>query len=249
MTIYKYYVYAYLRNKDSKTAKAGTPYYIGKGTGDRYRVKKPNHNVPVPSSNSNIVILEDNLSELGAFAIERRMIAWYGRKDIDTGILLNRTDGGDGTGGYFHSEETKRNMSKAKSGANHPLYGKERTDAVKDKLSEKHGEEWEVITPEGEHMVVHSLTRFCSENDLGQAHLCRGYWKGWKARKVGCEWPELATKERKEPASKYTGVAWHKASKKWRAAIKKNGKHIHLGVFENEEDARDAYIEAKKRGA
>lgn len=30
MTEYKYYVYAYVRSKDSKTAKAGTPYYIGK---------------------------------------------------------------------------------------------------------------------------------------------------------------------------------------------------------------------------
>ena len=26
-----YYIYAYIRNKNSKTATAGTPYYIGKG--------------------------------------------------------------------------------------------------------------------------------------------------------------------------------------------------------------------------
>lgn len=33
--IYQYYVYAYLRKHDSKIAKAGTPYYIGKGRDGR----------------------------------------------------------------------------------------------------------------------------------------------------------------------------------------------------------------------
>lgn len=92
-----FYVYAYLRNKDSKTAKAGTPYYIGKGRDDR--IDQPHKKVPVPADTRNRVKLETNLSEIGAFAIERRMITWYGRKDLGTGILLNRTAGGDGAAG------------------------------------------------------------------------------------------------------------------------------------------------------
>ena len=114
----QYYVYAYIRNKDSKTAPAGTPYYIGKGKGKRAWDKT--HTVKVPNDLKNIVILEANLSNIGALALERRMIRWYGRKDKNTGILLNRTNGGqDGMGwleGIPRGPTTKKKISSSMIG-------------------------------------------------------------------------------------------------------------------------------------
>jgi len=128
-----YYVYAYLD-------KNLIPYYIGKGK--RRRAWSKQHNVIVPTDYALIIVLERNLTELGALAIERRMIRWYGRQNNGTGILLNKTDGGDGNRAWCvtektrqklkaaralrppASDETRRRMSESLRGENNPNFGK-----------------------------------------------------------------------------------------------------------------------------
>ena len=90
------YVYAYLREDNN------TPYYIGKGKGDRLYKK---HNISIPGDNDKILIIDQDLTDGQACLLEIELIANYGRKDLGTGILHNKTNGGDGRAGHIKSAE------------------------------------------------------------------------------------------------------------------------------------------------
>jgi hypothetical protein len=102
-----YYTYAYLREDK-------TPYYIGKGKGDRINSKR--RSIKPPKDRSRIIYLKQNLTEEEAFRHEIYMIDVFGRIDLGTGILYNRTNGGEGPSGWVPSEETRRKISEAGKG-------------------------------------------------------------------------------------------------------------------------------------
>jgi len=105
----KYYTYAYLREDR-------TPYYIGKGKGKRVYYKSKREGLRVPKDRNRIIFLKKNMNEEEAFKHEVYMIAVFGRKDLGTGILHNKTNGGDGCSGYCWSKTSRQKISIAQKG-------------------------------------------------------------------------------------------------------------------------------------
>lgn len=108
-----YYIYLHIKET------TGEPFYIGKGKNQRAYVKQYRNtfwNNIVKKHNYDIIILEENLSEDQALLQEQYWIKRIGRRDLNTGTLVNLTDGGDGQKGYVYTDLHKANMRKAKLG-------------------------------------------------------------------------------------------------------------------------------------
>jgi hypothetical protein len=165
----RFYTYAYLREDR-------TPYYIGKG--QRRRLYE-NSGKPcaTPKDKNQIIFLKQNLTEQEAFKHEIYMIAVFGRRDLHTGILYNKSDGGEGTSGWVASSETREKMSKVHKGK---------------KLSPEHKEilinsrKGKINSQEHNKLIAKALTGIIrsteaknkmSKSKLGEKHPSSNWWK------------------------------------------------------------------------
>jgi len=133
-----FYTYLWLRED-------GTPYYVGKGSGRRAFTSTA-HGVFRPEQ-LNRILVQEQPCEVDAFEVEKFLICYYGRLDLGTGCLRNRTDGGDGASGYKYTEElrqirrnhrhtpeTRRKMKAVHTGH----VGVHHTDETRQKISAVH---------------------------------------------------------------------------------------------------------------
>lgn len=193
----RFYTYAYLRENR-------TPYYIGKGEGNRIYYKRKGEVRP-PKDKSKIIFLKQNLLEEEAFKHEKYMIAVFGRKDLGTGILRNKTNGGEGICGYKHSketrkkigeigrgrkckEETRNKMSDANSGEKSYWYGKSHTQSSKEKMRDaKLGDKnvnckiWKLTFDDGRETIIRGLSVWAEQNGYRHQGI-RLFYQGFRNR-------------------------------------------------------------------
>lgn len=118
-----FYVYGY-----SDPTSPYPYFYIGKGKDDRYLehfqwhlLKQNTHfynrlrSLLLKNVIPIVTFLKSNLTEKQALSFEIEMIIKYGRLDLGTGCLCNLTEGGDGTSGSIHSDETKEKIRKKRA--------------------------------------------------------------------------------------------------------------------------------------
>ncbi len=146
-----YYAYLWLRND-------GTPYYVGKGHGNRAFTGLRNAGQLPPPKSSELILVQEYSSEIDALVAEVFLISYYGRKDKGTGILRNLTDGGDGTSGIIHSEawykkqrdcrlgkKTRPHREDSKQQTRNSLLGRKHTEERRKNQSLAHkGKSWTV---------------------------------------------------------------------------------------------------------
>lgn len=108
----KFYVYIHLKADDK------TPFYIGKGFGDR-AFRKISRNKwwtnTVNKHGFDVEFVKQELYENEAFDLETALIKKIGRKDLGLGPLVNLTDGGEGSTGmtFHHTDEAKAKIGVA----------------------------------------------------------------------------------------------------------------------------------------
>jgi len=197
-----FYVYSYLREDFS-------PYYIGKGSGKRAYTKGPKEVKP-PKDKTRVKIIKENLTEQEAFELEKLYILMFGRKDLETGILRNKSDGGDGSSGWIMSTEERRKRSEMMKGVKRPQWiydkiaasnkgkkasaetrakqsaarkGKKCTEEHKRNVSAAKASPHKITFSDGREIIVENIMDFAKENDLhysGIYNVKLGYTKRCK---------------------------------------------------------------------
>lgn len=131
----KYYVYIYLDPTKSGFFVYGEynfeyePFYVGKGYKERCNEHIWESRLKIASFKTNkikkilslgltpiILKVSENLFEVDAFELEKKLITVIGRRDLKNGPLTNLTDGGEGFSGLIKTEIHREKLRQSNLG-------------------------------------------------------------------------------------------------------------------------------------
>lgn len=98
----------------------------------------------------------------------------------------------------------------------------------------------------------HYVHRLIAVAFLGPSELTVNHKDGVRTNNIlsNLEWLSMGDNNRdgasrmEHTTSRFVGVSWDREKEKWVARIGVGGKHLYLGCYEKERDARSAYLEA-----
>lgn len=123
------YVYRHIRKDKNE------PFYIGIGSDLKYKranERSRRNDIWYKITNKTeyeVQIIFYDITWEEACEKEKEFILLYGRIDLNTGVLCNMTDGGDGVVGFLFTDEIKEKISKA-------ITGIKRSDETRKKISQ-----------------------------------------------------------------------------------------------------------------
>jgi len=98
-------VYQHRKNSDN------TVFYVGIGKQEKRAYEKygrgSHWDRVVTKYGYNVEITHRGINWEEAKSIEKYLISFYGRIDLGNGVLVNKTDGGDGTLNHITTQETR----------------------------------------------------------------------------------------------------------------------------------------------
>lgn len=203
---------------------AGLPFYVGKGRGRRAynAIERSDEFLAIHAQGGcSVEIVDEFILESQALALEVELIEKYGRREFG-GLLVNKTDGGEGVSGVIYTQAAIERMVAAKRG-NTLRLGKPHNAETRAKISAS-----KIGTPASpEHRA--KVSAALSGKPKSPAH-----------RASVIEANRMAQPQSNN-VSGFKGVSLDRKRGKWVAHFRKDGKRRNLGRFSTAVEAAMAY--------
>jgi hypothetical protein len=239
-----YYIYIHYRLDNGK------PFYVGYGRGTKSRSidkigrTKRWKEVVKEAGGRDVKIIHDNLTIDEVSELEIKLILEFGREDLGTGILVNKDPGGKKKSRYTLEEKCYILIDKGfrYDSETGKIYGPKQTE-----ITRKHKQGYISIAVGDNvgNVLGHLFAWFYYYGVCPDGIVDHDNGNKTDNRIENLFLTDHSGNNRNKKSIK--GYTLNKKSNKYHAQISINGKNTHLGQFNTEEEARNAYLNYKEQ--